>query len=194
MRVALSDRAKASSRVTLLLCSLVGLWAIGLGARRIVAGGRAFADGPARAGGERRPARRGRRRSRVLQRHPLRGAARRRPAVAAAPAGGEVDWRTPGRGVRGGLHAGTVRPAPGRRRARAAGALGRLPVPERLAPRERHASGEAARDGLDLRGRIRGRLGCLAHARRGRSSPSRASSSSASTTAWGASASSRSPR
>ena len=45
--------------------------------------------------------------------------------------------------------------------------LGRLPVPERLAPRERHARGEAARDGLDSRGRVHGRLGFLARSRRG---------------------------
>ena len=79
----------------------------------------ACASACSREGGWRRIARRGRRRSRLLQGHPLRGASRRRPAVAAAPAGGAVDGRAPGRGVRGELHAGTVRPAAPGRRARA---------------------------------------------------------------------------
>ena len=73
----------------------------------------------ARAGGERPTARRDRRRRRVLQRHPLRRAPRGRPAVATAAAGGAVDRRAPGRRIRGGLHAGTVRPATGRRCTRA---------------------------------------------------------------------------
>ena len=78
------------------------------------------------------------RRRRLLQGHPLRGASCRRPAVAAAPAGSQVDGRAPGRGIRRGLHAGTVRLRP---RPRLPGApappdaVGRLPVPERLAPR-----------------------------------------------------------
>ena len=112
--------------------------------------------------GQRRVAGRGRRRRRVLQRHPFRGAPCGRPAVATAPAGGAVDRRAPGGGVRGELHAGTFRPAPGAWCTSGAGAVGGLPVPERLAPRERRARGEAARDGLDLRGRVRGRLERLA--------------------------------
>ena len=123
----------------------------------------------------------------------------------AAPPAGELRWRppqpaakwtgrAPGRGLRVGLHAGTFRAAPGPGCASCASSLGGLPVPERLAPRERHGHGEAARDGLDSRGRVRGRLGSPRLSRRGFSSPSRASSWSASTTAWGALASSRFPR
>ena len=110
MRVERNDRARAGSRVTTLLLVLAG----GAGGGDRCRHRRAFADAPGRAGGERRTAGGGRRRRRVLQGHPLRGAPRGRPAVAAAPAGGAVDGRAPGRGVRGGLHAGTVRPAPGR--------------------------------------------------------------------------------
>ena len=71
----------------------------------------ACASAGSREGGYRRAARRGRRRSRLLQGHPLRGASCRRPAVAAAAAGGAVDGRAPGRGIRGELHAGTIRRA-----------------------------------------------------------------------------------
>ena len=123
----------------------------------------ALASAPRRAGGDWRAARRGRRRSRLLQRHPLRRAPRGRLAVASAPAGGAVDGRAPGSGIRGGLHAGTVRPtAIGcGRGARCSGSLRGLPLPERLAPR-RPDRPQSARDGLDLWGRVHGRLQFLA--------------------------------
>ena len=50
--------------------------------------------------------------------------------MAAAPAGGEVDGRAPGRGIRSGLHAGTVRAASGRGARRCA----RSGAPHRLRP------------------------------------------------------------
>ena len=98
------------------------------------------------ASGCRRAAGGGRRRGRLLQGHSLRGAPRWRVPVAAAAAGGEVDRRPPGRGVRAELHAGTrVRAASGRGcargrrlRLRALRPLPRLPLrptpPARAAP------------------------------------------------------------
>ena len=74
---------------------------------------RALAGARGRPGGQRRTAGGGCRRGRFLQGHTLRRAPRGRPAVAAAPASGAVDRRAPGRGIRSGLHAGTVRPASG---------------------------------------------------------------------------------
>src|SRR6185436_14034503 len=77
-------------------------------------------------------------------------------------AGGTVDRRAPGRAIRVGLHAGTVRPASGAGWTSGAGPVGRLSVPERLESRERGARSEAARDGLDLWGRVYGRIDLLA--------------------------------
>ena len=162
MRLERNDGASAGSRATTLrLCLLAGLAAMG-------AGTAASSQTPAPSQVPRSYGWRaasfgcGRRRRRVLQGDPLRGAPRRRPAVATAPTGGAVDGRAAGRGIRSGLHAGAVRPAPSPRCASGAGLVRGLPVPERLAPRERHDRGEAARDGLDSRGRIHGRLGRLA--------------------------------
>ena len=195
MRVERNDRASAGSRVTtLLLCSLAGLAAMG-------AGTAAFSQTPAPS--QTPPVVRVE--SGELQGVVDDGVASFKGIPFAAPPVGDLRWRppqpaAPWTGVRQAAEFGAdcmqgrfgPPPAPGAPPARAA--VGGLPVPERLAPRERHVRGEAARDGLDSRGRIHGRLVVPARSRRGSSSPSRASSSSASTTAWGASASSRSPR
>ena len=72
---------------------------------------------------------------------PSKASPSRRPrwrlAVASTPAGAAVDGRAPGSGIRGGLHAGTVRPAAigGGRRAGCPCPLRGLSLPERLAPR-----------------------------------------------------------
>ena len=87
----------------------------------------------------------------------------------AAPPVGDLRWRppqpaAPWTGVRQAAEFGAdcmqgrFGPPPAARCARGRrAAVGGLPVPERLAPRERHASGEAAGDGLDLWRRVRGR-------------------------------------
>ena len=83
----------------------------------------ACASACSRQSGYRRITGRGRRRSCLVQGHSLRGASRRRPAVAASPAGGTVDRRAASRGVRRELHAGTIRTPSPRRCARAAGSV-----------------------------------------------------------------------
>ena len=83
--------------------------------------------------------------------------------MAATAARRPVDGRAAGDGIRGGLHAGPLRSATGRgaRCADASDAVGGLPVPERLASR-RSGRAQSARDGLDLRRRVHGRLECVA--------------------------------
>ena len=158
MRVERDDRASAGSRVTtLLLCSLAGLAAMG-------AGTAASSQTPAPSqtppvvrvdSGE-------------LQGVVDDGVASYKGIPFAAPPVGDLRWRppqpaAPWTGVRQAAEFGAdcmqgrFGPPPAARCASGAGAVGRLSVPERLAPRERHARGEAARDGLDLRGRIHGR-------------------------------------
>jgi len=129
--------------------------------RSVLSDARAFAEPPCRTGGERRTSRGSRRWSRILQGDPLRGPTRWRPAVATTPASGAVDWRAPSRGLRGGLHAKTIRAAPGSRRAPGAGPVRRLPLPKRLASCRRHAHGGNPCHGLDSRRCVRVRQRCL---------------------------------
>ena len=161
MRAERGDGSRAASRVTrLLLCSLAAL-AAAMGVGTV-----AHSQTPPHVRVE----------SGELQGVVADGVASFKGIPFAAPPVGDLRWRPPQpaarwTGVRQAAEFGAdcmqgrfgppprLRPpgAPPR-----AGAVGRLPVPERLAPRERRARGEAARDGLDLRGRVHGRLERLA--------------------------------